>query len=50
MALFGLFGKKKEAASKSQAEKQDLDKGLERSRTGLFGKIARAVAGKSHRG
>jgi fused signal recognition particle receptor len=46
MALFGLFGKKKEAAVEV-AEKQALDAGLERSRDGLFGKLTRAIAGKS---
>ena len=46
MALFGLFGKKKEA-SQEAAEKQALDAGLERSRTGLFGRITRAIAGKT---
>ncbi len=46
MALFGLFGKKKEAAQEV-AEMQALDQGLERSRSGLFGKLARAIAGKS---
>ncbi len=38
MALFGLFNKEK---------KEDLDKGLEKTRQGLFSKISRAVAGKS---
>jgi fused signal recognition particle receptor len=46
MAFFGLFGKKKEAAQEV-AEKQALDSGLERSREGLFGRLARAIAGKS---
>lgn len=46
MALFGFFGKKKEAATEA-VEKQALDSGLQRSREGLFGKLARAVAGKS---
>jgi fused signal recognition particle receptor len=46
MALFGLFGKKKEATQEA-AEKQALDAGLERSRTGLFGRITRAIAGKT---
>lgn len=46
MALFGLFGSKKEA-SQDVAERQALDAGLERSRSGLFGRIARAIAGKS---
>ncbi|MBL7957707.1 MAG: signal recognition particle-docking protein FtsY [Flavobacteriales bacterium] len=46
MALFGLFGRKKEAAEQA-AEKQALDSGLERSREGFLSKLARAVAGKS---
>lgn len=46
MALFGLFGRRKEAAEQA-AEKQALDSGLERSREGFFGKLTRAIAGKS---
>ncbi len=46
MAFFGLFGKKKEEAQ-AVVEKQALDQGLERSRSGLFSKLARVVAGKS---
>jgi len=46
MALFGLFGKKKEAAEQA-AEKQALASGLQRSREGFLGKITRAIAGKS---
>lgn len=46
MALFGLFGSKKEA-TQEVADRQALDAGLERSRSGLFGRIARAIAGKS---
>ncbi len=38
MALFGLFGKK---------NKETLDKGLEKTKESVFGKLARAVAGKS---
>lgn len=38
MAFFGLFGKQK---------KEDLEKGLDRSRESFFGKFARAIAGKS---
>ncbi len=38
MGFFGLFSKEK---------KQTLDKGLEKTKQGLFDKIARAVAGKS---
>ncbi|MBK7382184.1 MAG: signal recognition particle-docking protein FtsY [Flavobacteriales bacterium] len=46
MALFGLFGKRKEAAVEAE-EKRVLDSGLEKSREGFLGRIARAVAGKS---
>lgn len=46
MAFFGLFGRKKEATQEA-AEQQALDAGLERSRTGLFGRITRAIAGKT---
>jgi fused signal recognition particle receptor len=46
MAFFGLFGKKKEAAQEA-AEQQALEAGLERSREGLFGRLTRAIAGKS---
>ncbi|UTW61018.1 signal recognition particle-docking protein FtsY [bacterium SCSIO 12741] len=38
MGIFGLFSKKK---------KEDLDKGLEKSRQSVFSKISRAVVGKS---
>lgn len=43
MALFGLFKK----APPTEAEKKDLDQGLERSRTGFFAKLKLAIAGKS---
>jgi fused signal recognition particle receptor len=46
MAFFGLFGRKKEA-SEQAAEQEALDAGLERSREGFLGRLARAVAGKS---
>jgi fused signal recognition particle receptor len=46
MALFGNFGRKKEAAEHA-AEKRALGSGLQRSREGLLGRLARAVAGKS---
>lgn len=39
MALFGLFGGKE--------KKQQLDAGLDRSRSSFFGKLTRAIAGKS---
>lgn len=38
MGLFGLFNKKK---------KETLDKGLEKTKESVFGKLARVVAGKS---
>ena len=38
MGLFGLFSNKK---------KETLDKGLEKTKESVFGKLARAVAGKS---
>lgn len=46
MALFGLFGKKKDASTEA-AEKGVLNAGLERSRTGFMGKLTRAIAGRS---
>ncbi|MBS1582640.1 MAG: signal recognition particle-docking protein FtsY [Bacteroidetes bacterium] len=39
MAFFGLFG--------SKEKKEQLDQGLDRSRTSFFGKLTRAIAGKS---
>ncbi|MFT3885554.1 MAG: signal recognition particle-docking protein FtsY [Flavobacteriales bacterium] len=39
MAFFGLFGGKE--------KQQQLDQGLDRSRTSFFGKLTRAIAGKS---
>jgi fused signal recognition particle receptor len=41
MAIFGLFG------SKSKEEKEALDKGLEKTKKGIFEKLSRAVVGKS---
>ena len=38
MGIFGFFSKDK---------KETLDKGLEKTKTSVFGKLARAVAGKS---
>ncbi len=46
MALFGLFGRKKEGEAAAEGA-QALDAGLERSREGFFGKLTRAIAGKS---
>lgn len=41
MAFFGLFGKK------SIEEQSSLDKGLQKTKTGIFDKISRAIVGKS---
>lgn len=41
MAFFGLFGKK------SKEEKESLDHGLQKTKTGIFEKISRAIVGKS---
>ncbi|MBR5856271.1 MAG: signal recognition particle-docking protein FtsY [Bacteroidales bacterium] len=41
MAFFGLFGKK------SKEEKESLDQGLQKTKTGIFEKISRAIVGKS---
>ncbi|MDP3453201.1 MAG: signal recognition particle-docking protein FtsY [Bacteroidales bacterium] len=41
MAFFGLFG------SKTKDEKRALEQGLEKTKTGIFEKLTRAVAGKS---
>jgi len=41
MALFGLFG------SKSKEEKRALEEGLQKTKSGIFDKLTRAVAGKS---
>jgi len=41
MALFGIFG------SKSKEEKKALSEGLEKTKTGIFEKLSRAVVGKS---
>lgn len=41
MALFGIFG------SKTKEEKQALNEGLEKTKTGIFEKLSRAVVGRS---
>ncbi len=43
MGLFSIFKKKEEAPK----QKETLDSGLEKSRTGFFSKLSRAIAGKS---
>ncbi|MCW5898304.1 MAG: signal recognition particle-docking protein FtsY [Flavobacteriales bacterium] len=45
MALFGLFSRKGSTAD--EAGREALDAGLQRSREGIFGRLARAIAGKS---
>ena len=41
MAFFGLFGKK------TKEEQQSLDQGLQKTKSGIFDKISRAIVGKS---
>lgn len=43
MGFFNIFGSKKKAPE----QKQELDKGLEKTRTGFFDKLSRAIAGKT---
>ncbi|MDR3287676.1 MAG: signal recognition particle-docking protein FtsY [Prevotellaceae bacterium] len=45
MAIFGLFSKAKKEISDNK--KETLDRGLEKTKTGLLGKISRAIVGKS---
>ena len=52
MGFFDLFKSKKKSEEQSQPEvveqdRRDLDAGLEKTKQGLFSKIARAVAGRS---
>lgn len=49
MALFDIFKKKKEEAPGEEraSQQQEVAEGLKKTREGLFGKLARAVAGKS---
>ena len=49
MAFFGLFGKKKEeqTAAEQQQSREELNAGLEKTKSGFFSKLARAVAGRS---
>lgn len=50
MGFFDLFKKKKEereAPEAARQEQEELNAGLEKTKAGLFGKLARAVAGKS---
>ena len=45
MGIFDFFSKKKEQIVEEQ--KESLDKGLEKTKEGFFGKLSRAVVGKS---
>ena len=50
MAFFDIFRKKQEQPQSPEArqqEQQELNAGLEKTKTGLFSKLARAVAGRS---
>ncbi len=48
MGFFDLFSRKKESSPQQQAEeRQELSSGLEKTKQGLFSKLARAVAGRS---
>ena len=49
MAFFGLFGKKREEQTPEQQQQSraELNAGLEKTKSGLFSKLARAVAGRS---
>lgn len=42
-----LFGKKDKSQEEQKIEKEKLDSGLEKTKTGMWSKITRAVAGKS---
>ncbi len=43
----GIFDKLFKRSEKKQAEKEDLDKGLEKTRQGFFSKISKSLVGKS---
>ncbi len=47
MGFFDLFKKKQEPAAETEAQKKDIEVGLEKTKTGLFSKLARAIAGRS---
>ena len=49
MALFNIFKKKKEEAPVEEqvSQQEEVTEGLKKTKEGLFGKLARAVAGKS---
>lgn len=49
MALFNIFNRKKEEEGQEvqDSRQQEINEGLKRTKEGIFGKLARAVAGKS---
>ncbi len=47
MGFFDLFKKKQVPADETEAQKKDIEAGLEKTKTGLFSKLARAIAGRS---
>ena len=49
MGFFDIFKKKQDTPSVEQAARsqEELNAGLEKTKTGLFSKLARAVAGRS---
>ena len=49
MGLFDIFKKKKEEAAPEvkQAESKEIAEGLQKTKEGFFGKLARVVAGRS---
>ncbi len=47
MGFFDLFRKKQVPAAETEVQKKDIEAGLEKTKTGLFSKLARAIAGRS---
>lgn len=47
MGFFDLFRKKQVPAAETEAQRKDIEAGLEKTKTGLFSKLARAIAGRS---
>jgi len=47
MGFFDLFRKKQVPATETEAQRKDIEAGLEKTKTGLFSKLARAIAGRS---
>jgi len=47
MGFFDLFRKKQVPAAETEAQRKDIEAGLAKTKTGLFSKLARAIAGRS---